>query len=102
MKKVIALTAALGLSALGMACGGADNTNVNVNAKPANVANVAPASSPVTVASPINTAPSTNATNGNSAMGNSAANKSGNTTTNTASNTKTANTTASPAATKKP
>lgn len=98
MTKVIALSAVLGLSALGMACGdGATNANVNINAKPANT-NVAPVSSPVTVASPVNTAPANNGTTGNSM--NSNMKPANGMTTN--SNMKPANTTASPAATKKP
>ena len=48
MKKVIVLSAVLGLSAIGMACG--DSANTNVTVKPANVTNT-------TVIAPVNTAP---------------------------------------------
>lgn len=65
MTKVIVLSTVLGLSALGMACGDS-GTNVNVNAKPANVATpapvatVAPATPAATVATNANMANSAN------------------------------------------
>jgi len=65
MKKVIVLSAVLGLGALGMACGGAENTN---NAKPANNTMANNASTPVTVSTPapMNTnTTTTNTTNTN-------------------------------------
>jgi hypothetical protein len=53
MTKVIVLSTVLGLSALGMACGeAATNGNANNANKPANT-NVAPVSTPATVASPV-------------------------------------------------
>ncbi len=64
MTKVIVLSTVLGLSALGMACGEAANTNVTV--KPANNSNaMAPVSTPAPVspATPVATAPAGNATN---------------------------------------
>ncbi|MBP9663482.1 MAG: hypothetical protein KBD94_02610 [Pyrinomonadaceae bacterium] len=56
MKKVIALSTVLGLSALGMACG--ETPANNATNKPANTA---PAASPVS--SPVNTAPANTAAN---------------------------------------
>ncbi|MEO6656603.1 MAG: hypothetical protein ABIO36_11025 [Pyrinomonadaceae bacterium] len=71
MKKVIVLSAVLGLSALGMACGDA-GTNVNVNAKPANnTATMAPANN--TAMAPANN--SAMAPANNSAMSNGNMNK---------------------------
>ena len=63
MTKVIVLSTVLGLSALGMACGGAENTNVTV--KPANVATPAPATPASTMAPATNVAPANAANTGN-------------------------------------
>ena len=58
MKNVIVLSTVLGLSALGMACGDS-GTNVNVTAKPANVAvsTPAPVSTPISISTPVANAP---------------------------------------------
>ncbi len=63
MKKIIALSTLLILSALGMACGGDTNTN-NATNKPANATPVVVSTPPMNTAPPVaaNT-PSTNATN---------------------------------------
>ena len=65
MKKVFVLSAVLGLSALGMACGGTATNNANnTNAvKPANTATPAPTVAAVSPATTTNVAPATNATN---------------------------------------
>lgn len=70
MKKVIALSSVLALSALGMACGDAGNTNTATN-KPANTNMTKPATptpAPATNAAPSNTnaKPATNAAPSNS------------------------------------
>ena len=93
MKKVIVLSTVLGLSALGMACGDS-GTNVNVNAKSANVSTPAPISTSAPVSTPTANLPASNSGNM----------KPSNTTTTPASNMKPANMmkTPVPSPTKKP
>jgi len=62
MTKVIVLSTVLGLSALGMACGDS-GTNVNVNAKPANVATPAPAATVAPATPAVNVATNANMAN---------------------------------------
>ena len=66
MTKVFVLSAVLGLSALGMACGNepaANNKNGNTNVKPATPTTTAPATPATTApATPATTAPATSST----------------------------------------